>query len=248
MWSVRGEVAKDLGGTLKRVADMGYDGVEFFGEPSVPADVLRTMLGDLGLTCCGWHVGFAKLQDDQIESTVAFHKVLGNPYLIVPAMPGNVSRTRSDWVRNAEFFNRLAVRLARDNLRTGYHNHRSEFTPLEGDLPEDVLFGHADAGVILQLDIGHAAAAGADAVEVLNRYPGRATTVHVKPFSPRVAEQADVRAGYRPVLGEDELPWPEILSVCRRTGGTLWYIVEYESDAYSPMESLDRSLKALRAM
>lgn len=245
LWSVKDELKQDLVGTLRRLADMGYQGVEFCGEPPVPAEELRDILATEGLACCGWHVPFADLQDDRIEATVTFHKVLGNPYLIVPGMGG--MQTLADWRERAGFFNRLAARLAPDNLRTGYHNHRSEFELLDGERPHDVFFSETDASVIMQLDIGHVAGGGADPVAVLEQHPGRATTVHVKPFS-REAGREDVRAGYRPLLGDDDLPWPEILRVCRHTGGTLWYIIEYESDAYPHMEGVERCLQTLRSL
>ena len=55
-------------------------------------------------------------------------------------------------------------------------------------------------------------------------------------------------AGFRPVIGEDDLPWAEIFRRCETAGGTEWYVVEYESDAYPPLEAVDRCLKAVRAM
>ena len=36
--------------------------------------------------------------------------------------------------------------------------------------------------------------------------------------------------------------------VCETTGGTKWYIVEYESDAFPPFEAVERCLSALKAM
>ena len=50
------------------------------------------------------------------------------------------------------------------------------------------------------------------------------------------------------MIGEDDLPWAEIFRRCETGGGTEWYVVEYESDAYPPLEAVDRCLKALRAM
>ena len=245
LWSVKDEAARDLPGTLRRLADMGYEGVEFFGASTAPAPELKDMLSAVNLACCGWHVPFADLQDERIETTIAFQKALGNPYLIVPILT-NIE-TLAGWREHAAFFNRIAAQLAREHLRIGYHNHRFEFETMEGKLPQDVFFTETDASVIMQLDIGHVAAGGADPVEVLERYPGRATTVHVKPFS-RAAGQKDVKEGYRPLLGEDDLPWAQILRVCRHTGGTLWQIVEYESDACPRLEGVERCLQALCRM
>jgi sugar phosphate isomerase/epimerase len=78
---------------------------------------------------------------------------------------------------------------------------------------------------------------GGDAVVFLKRYPGRATTVHVKPYS---------KTKPNAILGEDELPWKEIFKLCETTAGTQWYIVEYESDAYPPLVSIEKCYEALR--
>ncbi len=245
LWSVREEVKQDLPGTLRRLADMGYEGVEFCGAPSAPAPEIKDMLAATGLACCGWHVLFDNLKDDRIEETVEFHKSLGNPYLIVPFLGG--IETLAGWRERAAFFNILSQKLARSNLRVGFHNHRGEFEPLEGKRPHDVFFANTDAGVIMQLDIGHAAGGGVDPLDVIKRYPGRAVTVHAKPYSLEAGRE-DVKAGYRPCIGEDGLPWPEILDTCRHTGGTLWCIVEYESDAYPSLVAVERCLKALQDM
>jgi sugar phosphate isomerase/epimerase len=242
---VKDDAAKDLPGTFRRIAEMGYDGVEFFGEPGTSAAELKDMLAAAKIACCGWHVPWPRLQPEHLEATLAFNKALGNPYLIVPSMGG--LSTLAAWRERAAVYNRLAARLARENLRIGYHNHRSEFEPMEGGRPHDVFFDATDAGVIVQLDIGHAAGGGADPLEVLRRHPGRATTVHAKPYS-RALGRTDVKAGYRPAIGEDDLPWAEILSVAHHTGGALWYIVEYESDMYSRWEGIERCLKAIRGL
>ena len=132
-------------------------------------------------------------------------------------------------------------------MRTGYHNHHVEFEELDGERPWDTLFGNTGEGVVMQLDLGNAARGGADVVDVLRRYPGRAQSVHLKPYSFR-AGQDDPGAGFRPVIGEDDLPWEEIFGICESTAGTEWYVVEYESDAYPPLEAVERCLRALRAM
>ena len=89
--------------------------------------------------------------------------------------------------------------------------------------------------------------AGGALVGILERYPGRAGTVHLKPFT-ILEGDAEAHAGFRPIIGEDSVQWDEIFRVCETTGGTEWYIVEYESDAYPPLEAVERCLSALKAM
>ncbi|MER3406038.1 MAG: sugar phosphate isomerase/epimerase [Chloroflexota bacterium] len=247
LFSVRHDLERDFHGTLRAVAEIGYEGVEFFGAPTRSAEELRAALHTYRLRCCGWHTPFALVQDDKLEETIAFHRTLGNRYVIVPGIPPQLRTSRADWLKLAAFFAKLASKLEPHGLVTGYHNHHIEFQPLDGEQPWDTFFSHTPPSVVMQLDTGNAAYGGADVVDILRRYPGRARTIHLKPYS-RTAGKDDPRHGFRPVIGEDALPWPEIFQLCETAGGTEWYIVEYESDAFPPLEAVRRCLSALKAM
>ena len=90
------------------------------------------------------------------------------------------------------------------------------------------------------LDTGNAFYGGAELLSIFERYPNRAITVHLKPYS-----KTD---GFRPLIGDDDVPWLDVFKACETNGGTEWYIVEYESDLYEPLESVERCLKNLKAM
>ena len=244
VFSVRNEFKADPAGTLKRVADIGYGAVEFFGAPNHEPDELRQFLDAAGLQCCGWHWPYDLFADDKLDEAIAFHQALGNRFAVVPAIPEELRRSRADWLALAKRFNQLAAHLAEHGLATGYHNHHVEFAPLEGEMPWDTFFSNTDDRVIMQLDMGNAARGGADVVDILRRYPGRGTLIHHKPYSQRAGKD-DPAAGYRPVIGEDDLDWPTIIELCRTTAGTQWHIVEYESDAYEPFEAVEKCLHAL---
>jgi sugar phosphate isomerase/epimerase len=247
LYSVRHDLDADLHGTLRAVAEMGYEGVEFAGAPKHEAAELKSVLDEFGLVCCGWHTPFALVQDDQLEATIAFNQVLDNPNVIVPGIPEHLRRTREDWLKLADLFNELAARLAVHGMRTGYHNHHVEFAPLGGELPWDTFIGNTGKGVIMQLDTGNAIYGGGDVISILERYPGRAGTVHLKPYS-TVAGRDDPHQGFRPVIGDDDTPWEQVFALCETAGGTEWYIVEYESDAYPPLEAVRLCLENLKAM
>ena len=251
LYSVRDEFSADMPGTLAAVAQMGYSGVEFAGPPQHPAAALKAELDGLGLVCCGWHVPFALAQDDALEETIAFHHALGNDKLIIPGIPEELRQSRDDWLKLADFTNRLAARLAAEGMRTGYHNHFHEFMPLDGEPPWDTFFGNTDPSVIMQFDTGNAIFGGAEPVGVIRSYPGRAVTVHLKPFtqSRRAGAGHDYpNPAFDPLIGEDDTDWAAVFDACESVGGTEWYIVEYESAAYAPLDAVARCLDALRSM
>ncbi|MCC6169083.1 MAG: sugar phosphate isomerase/epimerase [Caldilineaceae bacterium] len=250
LYSVRQEWAKDPRSTLAQVAAMGYAGVEFYGPPRHDADFLRALLDEFKLACCGWHTPYALVQDDTLFPSIAYHRALGNSRLIVPSLPADLRQTHADWLKAAEFFNRLADKLAPYGMVTGYHNHGVEFQPIEGQMPWYTLFDNTREAVVMQFDTGNALHGNqaVDPLEIIRRYPQRARTVHIKPFSKRIAQAQGPEAALRPLFGEDDTDWPEFFRLCETVGGTQWYIVEYESDGYAPMEAVARGRESLRAL
>jgi sugar phosphate isomerase/epimerase len=76
-------------------------------------------------------------------------------------------------------------------------------------------------------------------VPLLEHYPGRALTVHLKEHS---------KSNDKALIGEGDTRWADVFKLCETTGGTQWYIVEQESYAYTPLECAERCLKKLREM
>ena len=239
LYSIREDAARDLPGVLQAVAKMGYEGVEFAGYSDHDAPTLKKLLDDVGLPVAGAHVNISTLLGDELERSVEFHRTIGNQYLIVPGLGKQYTESRDAWLRTADLMNEIAERLKPHGMQTGYHNHHTEFTALDGELPWDTFFGNTKPEVIMQFDIGNALHGGGEAAPFLQRYPGRATTVHVKEYS---------ATNNKALIGEGDVPWQQIFGLCETIGGTKWYIVEQESYAYPPLECVDRCLQNLKAM
>ena len=239
LYSVREDCTRDLPGTLEAVAKMGYEGVEFAGYYGRDATELRKLCDDLELKVIGTHTGLNTLLGDELKRTVEFNQILGNPFLIVPGLPEERRNSRAAWLGTAKMFNEIAEKIKPDGMRTGYHNHAIEFSPMDGELPWDTFFGNTNPQVVMQLDTGNALHGGADPVPFLKKYPGRAATVHLKAYS---------STNPKALIGEDEVKWDEIFDLCESAGGTEWYIVEQESYAFPPIECVDRCLQSLKEM
>ena len=239
LYSVRKDCTKDVVGTVTAVAKMGYKGVEFAGYYGQDAKTLRKLLDDCGLKCCGTHTGLDTLLGDKLGATIEFNKILGNKFLIVPGLPKKNRESRQAWQETARLFNELADKVKPHGMRVGYHNHTIEFAPLDGELPWDTFFGHTVPEVVMQFDTGNAMHGGGDACVYLKRYPGRAATVHLKPFS---------KTNPDALIGEDEMPWTDIFNLCETIGKTEWYIVEYEREAMPPLVGVEKCFQAMRKM
>lgn len=241
LYSVRDDLSRDFLGTLKAVKEIGYEGVEFAGAFVHPAEEVAAALKQTGLVCCGWHTPFDCLQDDKIDATIAYNKKIGNRYIIVPGVWGEYSSSAAAWLKTAGIFNEISKKLTLQGMVTGYHNHDAEFRTLDGQIPFDVFFGNTDKAVVMQLDNGNAMSGDADVCALIRKYPGRAKTVHLKPYSRR--EEFDT------MIGSDDIPWTEFMGLCASVGGTEWYIVEYESETlYKPLDGVRLCLEALKKM
>lgn len=239
LYSVREDCQKDFAGTLKAVAAMGYQGVEFAGNYGPSVKETRKMLDDLGLKVAGAHIGLEALLEDELERTVEFHQMLGNQFLIVAGLPEERRSSKAAWRETALLFNEIAMQLEGFRMKTGYHNHTIEFVPVGGDRPWDIFFGNTRADVVMQVDTGNALHGGVDPVPLLQKYPGRALTVHLK---------EDSKTNDKALIGEGDVRWRDVFSLCETSGGTMWYIVEQETYPYPPLECVERCLRALRDM
>jgi sugar phosphate isomerase/epimerase len=234
LYTIGADLRQDMAGSLQKVAKLGYKGVEFAGFNNVDAKDIRKMLDDNGLQCVGCHTALNTLQGAEFDKTVEFNKTIGNPRLIVPSLSGNYTNSRKSIEDAADIFTGIAAKLKPLGMQTGFHCHPGEFRQVEGSTVWDIFFTRANKDVIMQCDLGHMGTAGADQVAYLNRYPGRAATVHVKP------------AHAAPLLGADgdTNKWPDIFKACESVGGTQWYIVEYDGGS---MDKVVRTMDVLRA-
>ena len=244
LYSVREDCAEDLPALLAAVVRMGYAGVEFYGyhEPNFlghTAAELRAMLDDTGLKVCGTHMRLTALEGDELKRSIEFHHDIGNPYLIVSSLPRETILSREAMLKITESFNHVAEQLAPEGMRTGYHNHHIEFQPVDGELPWDTFFQNTREEVIMQIDTGNALHGAAEPLPFLEKYPGRAQTVHLKEHS---------ATNDTALLGEGDVNWQDIFDFCEGPGDTEWYIVEQEKYAHPPLECAERCLKNLRGM
>lgn len=244
IYSVRQQFKLDPVATLKELAGIGYKGVEFTDHDPLPARELRAILDDLDLDCAGWHVNWRKFDPSVMNETIDYHAELGNKYLIVPGLPMDVVKSHEDMKRWAHWLDANAATLAHHGMLTGYHGHGGCHQVVDGHTLWDTIFGSTGQNVVMQIDVGNSAGAGVDVVSELRKHPGRATTVHLKPYTPSL--KAGGHDPYGPVIGKDELDWNTILNLCETTAGTAWYIVEYESETLPAMDGIRRCLEGLR--
>ena len=241
LYSVRNQIGKDCDKVLEEIAKMGYEAVEFAGYFKYRDDAagLRKTLDAHGLKVAGTHVGARVLSDPK---AIEFHRTIGCKNLILPSDPRFCDAEKSKEL--ADFMNQAAETLKAHGMCCGYHNHPTEFQKSnDGDKTWWDLFAERTTkDVVLQMDVGWVTHAGRDPVLFLRKYPGRTRTAH---FKPAVVGGDKTR---KPIIGEDSVPWKEVIAVCREVGGTEWFIVEQENylPGKTPLECSELSLKGLK--
>lgn len=244
LYSVRQDLAKDLPATVRAVAKMGYEGVEFFAPyfqwtPDYAKEV-RKLLDELGIRCFSTHNSPRAFEGEGIERAIELNKILGSGFVIM-ASAGKVENL-DGWKRVADTLNQAAAKMKPAGLRVGFHNHQVEFRPLEGTRPIEVLAKNTEKEITLQLDVGTCLEAGGDPVKWIEQNPGRITSIHCKDWSP------DPSKGYRVLFGEGTAPWKQIFDAAERVGGVEYYLIEQEGSTYPPLETVERCLAAIRKL
>ena len=206
LYSVRDELKQDLMGTVRGVAKIGYEVVEFFSPyfdwtPAYAKDV-RKLLDDLGIRCLSTHNSDPYFTDEKLPHAIELNQILGARFVVM-ASAGRV-KGLDGWKVVAENLNRAAGKMKPLGLRTGFHNHKSEFVPIEGTRPIEVLAANTGKDVMLQLDVGTCVEAGSDPVAWIKSNPGRINSMHCKEWSP------DPAKGYKALFGEGSSPWKRI--------------------------------------
>jgi sugar phosphate isomerase/epimerase len=244
LYSVRDELSKDLPGTVTAVAKMGYQVVEFFSPyfnwTPEKAKETRKLLDDLGIRCLSTHNGLNAFTGDGLSKAIDLNSTLGVKYIVL-ASAGRVNGL-DGWRQLGDQLSQAMETLRKAHLRAGYHNHQTEFTPIEGKRPIEVLAASTPKDFMLQLDVGTCVEMGSDPVAWIKANPGRINSLHLKDWAPGPDK------GYKVLFGEGVVPWKQIFAAAESVGGAEYYLIEQEGSRFPPLETAERCLAAYKKM
>jgi sugar phosphate isomerase/epimerase len=242
-WPVREMIAKDFPGTIKVLADAGFQTIElcspvgyadsgFAGLAKYTGTQLRKILGDSGVSCVSSHFGIAELRENQ-ERAIAWAKDVGLTQMLVPSLDGPKNPTMDDVKRAADEYNKIAERTAQAGIQQGLHNEDFELSMVEGKRTYDLLLGLLDPKLVkFQFQVS-TISKGYDAAEYFVKYPGRFISMHVQGWSAQAKKIMPV--------GQDSLDWKKIFTAAK-TGGIKNYFVEMD------LEKMKASVPYLRKL
>lgn len=238
----------DIARSLERVAAMGYDGIQAsagaFGTTE-PDEVgrIKKALDDHGLLCGATHEGLRHLDDDGVKRLIDKLNILDCKLTALGSFNSGADHwTAAAWSDFARSYNDLAGRFAEAGISIGYHNHSHELAPLDdGRLPLQLLLDEFDPSIWFEIDVYWIAHGLADPAEWIKRMSGRIPAIHYKDGLVDAQRQHVMMS-----VGTGNLNWPRI-NHAARDAGVRWYLVERDAGPEDPFESLQTSLKNMKA-
>ncbi len=194
LYSVRDDIQADYTGTIAKVAEIGYTGIEaaeyndgqFYGMS--PVDFKKS-IENAGMIVLSSHAGRPLAEpatDTNWDETWAWwdtaiqaHLDAGMKYLVTASIPA--PKTLADLQAYCEYFNQIGEKCNAAGLKFGYHNHAFEFVEVEGEMMYDYMINNTDPEkVFFQMDTYWVVEGGYDPVDYINEYPGRFELLHIK--------------------------------------------------------------------
>lgn len=263
LYTVRDDTAKDFAGTLKKVKEMGFDGVELAGFGNYSAAEARKILDDCGLKAISAHVPYDALVGNT-EKTLSDYKILGCNYIAIPWLDAKKAPGGEEFSTMIDPILQIGKAAKAAGITLLYHNHEFEFKKVDGVYGLDILYNSIPEEFLqTQIDTCWVKVAKLDPAEYVRKYKGRAPLVHLKDF----IMEGDVTGNLYELIGNDneDAPiskkgfefrpvgqgmqdFPAILEACVYAG-TEWVIVEQdESSTCPPMEAVKMGREYLKSL
>ncbi len=250
LYGVRGELQKDMANTLRRVAKIGYEVVEFYSPYyawKVPyAKDVKTLMDDLGLRCYSTHNHMESITPGEgMDHAIELNQILGGRYIVM-ATAGNTANTADGWKHFADLCTKAVEQLQPHGLTAAFHNHQTEWRKFDnGQRAMDILAANTPKEFMLQFDVGTCMEAGQDPIAWIKGNPGRIRSLHLKDWAPGTRQE---EKGYRVLFGEGVSPWKDIFAAAEADGALEYYLMEQEGSRYSEFETAERCLATWKTM
>ena len=260
VYSVRDDAEADFYGTLKKIKEMGYDGVEFAGlYGHTPADI-KAWCEELGLVPISAHVPFVDMLQDPV-GVLSQYAEIGCKYVAVPYLIPEHRPDHPNYPYVVEFIHSLCKAAKKMGMLMLYHNHDFEFLKLDGKYALEVLYDSIPADLLqTELDTCWVNVGGENPAEYVKKFTNRAPVVHLKDFEGEKSDDMYELIGiekkvekkpssfeFRPV-GSGRQDFPAILKASQEANAE-WVVVEQDQATMglTPLESIEKSINYLKS-
>ncbi len=241
LFTVKDEADRDLYGTLSKISEMGYEGVEFSAGimKKTPAGKLKSYLDKIDLKL----IGLILLNDEletQMDGILRYCKDCGCRNVIFPWIPEEF-RTEEGYRSFACKMNDWGRIFQSRGIRFLYHIHGYEFEKLGTKNGMDILLENTDPrDVNLEIDVYWVEWGGVDSVTFMEKYGDRSPMIHFK-------DMKDKKTMHDVEVGAGVIDMKAIAVIGKRNNAE-WFIVEQEKFDMPTLDSAKISLMNLRAI
>lgn len=233
LYSLRELAEKDYAAVVRKVAAMGYVGVETAGFPGTNAKAAAKLFKELGLQVPSAHTELP-IGDKQNE-VVETAQTIGTKRVISGFGPDQY-KTVAGIKKACEKFNQAQEVCKKHGMQFGMHNHWWEFDKVDGKLVFDYLLKELDPGIFFEVDTYWAKVGGADPAEFVGKLGKRAPLLHIK-------DGPLVKGKPHTAVGDGKMDFPAIVAAAK--GVTEWMIVELDECGTDMAEAVEKSCRFL---
>lgn len=262
VYSVRDDAEKDFRGTMKKIKEIGYEGVELAGLYGLSAAEVKSAIEEAGLVALSAHVPFQELVAD-MEGTIKTYAEIGVKYIAIPYLVEEDRPGTPKFEENVKLFGEIGKACKAQGIQTLYHNHDFEFAKMpDGRYALDYIYDTIPADILqTEIDTCWVKVAGECPAAYVKKYTGRAPVVHLKDFYKEGTpgnmyeligtevekQESQGMFEFRPV-GSGMQDFPSILEASVEAGAQ-WVVVEQDqSNGRTPMEAITMSREYLKGL
>jgi sugar phosphate isomerase/epimerase len=239
LYTVRKAIEQDFNTTIRKIADMGYVGVETYFLPEhIPLEVAGKSLKEAGLEILGCHCNLPVGNDRTM--TLKMAETYQSNRMIYHGWPQDKKYKNLDAMKSTvELYNEISVSLKTDGLSFGLHNHWWEFEKTDSYYPFYYLLENLNPDIFFEIDVYWAKTGGQDPVKVVSDFGRRAPLLHIKDGP---AQKGEIAYQQVPV-GAGTVDFRGIV----KAGGTNteWMIVEFDEYEQDIFEGVQKSYSYL---
>lgn len=183
LYSVRDDMENDFIGTLEKVKEYGYDGVELAGLYGRTPEEFKQALDSVGLKAISAHVPYLELMDD-LEGTVEKYVTIGCQYIAVPYLTEEYRPGTDNFIEVVENIKKIGECCNNKGITLLYHNHDFEFDLMpDGRYALDYIYETVDKKYLqTEIDTCWVKVSGINPAEYITKYTGRSPVVHLKDY------------------------------------------------------------------
>jgi len=227
VWTIKDSLVKDFAGTLKKMAELGYQSLEMCSPPGYESSgfgplmklkpvEMKKIINDAGLICPSSHYGMREFRE-HLDERISFALESGQKQMILSSFGLPQKATLDDWLRAADELNKMGLKAKNAGIQMGFHNHHMEFQQIDGTLIYDALMKQFDPEYIkMQFQVA-VINIGYKASDYFKKYPGRFISAHLADWSYLEKKEMPV--------GQGIVNWKEFFATVK-TGGVKNIFVE----------------------